>query len=646
MKKIFSVVILAVFIFASSSLMFTKTAIADMPQISNAYAYSKERNIYIAWSFQAPAAEGYIDIYEYFSTGWVNIRSVPYNSQPVLLTDQSFGKHTYKLRAKIQISTSPVSYQYSDFTDPFVTYVLNTPTNLSVTVNPDTATSNGSSDLTLKWYPVDNNANTIYIYRQVSGTYVPEIIGKISSSKSSWEDSTDQPDTSYIYRISAVREKSDIPEVDQSALSAPVVTLSLPEPPMTFSAFAVDKNIFMSWTHSGNCIGYKIYQLEQNDTSSVWSLIAIIQRDKFSYSYMIPKYGSYSFKVTAYNSNGDSPGSPLKTVYVLEPPTGLKAEPLSANSINLSWNPVDENASGIVVLFSKTWSSYTVLETLPPSTTSLKKTNLDPETQYWFKLKLNNGKNESKNTEAVATKTLPATYVVPKSPSNLNATATSTSEIKLTWTDSSDNELGFTLQRKTENGDYSTIATLTENVTSYTDTGLTANTSYYYKIRAFNNFGTSDYSNEVMAKTLSPPPPPPPPPPQKTIIKLYIDKTDYYVNDELKTMDASPIIKESRTLLPIRYVAEALGATVQWAAIERKVTIILKDTVIELWIDKNIARVNGNYQLIDPTNLKVLPIIIPPGRTMLPIRFIAENLGCKVDWDATLREVTITSPVN
>ena len=157
-----------------------------------------------------------------------------------------------------------------------------------------------------------------------------------------------------------------------------------------------------------------------------------------------------------------------------------------------------------------------------------------------------------------------------------------------------------------------------------------------------NNGGTSSITKKInVTQEVIPPPPPPT---KSIIIRLYIDKTTYYVNDELKTMDVAPIIRESRTLLPIRYVAEALGADVQWDAVERKVTITFKGTTIELWIDKNSAKVNGEYKLIDATNPKVTPIIIPPGRTMLPIRFIAENLGCKVDWDATLREVKITYP--
>ena len=109
-------------------------------------------------------------------------------------------------------------------------------------------------------------------------------------------------------------------------------------------------------------------------------------------------------------------------------------------------------------------------------------------------------------------------------------------------------------------------------------------------------------------------------------------------------MDAAPIIENSRTLLPIRYVAEAIGAQVSWNNSARKVTITLKETTIELWIGKNYALVNGEYKFIDATNTAVAPIIIEPGRTMLPLRFVSENLGARADWISSNREVAVTYP--
>lgn len=74
--------------------------------------------------------------------------------------------------------------------------------------------------------------------------------------------------------------------------------------------------------------------------------------------------------------------------------------------------------------------------------------------------------------------------------------------------------------------------------------------------------------------------------------------------------------------------------------------ISLKGDVIELWVGRNTVRVNGQSRPIDSLNSNVKPIIIPPGRIMLPLRFVTENLGCTVDWNPTLQEakVTYTAP--
>ncbi len=126
----------------------------------------------------------------------------------------------------------------------------------------------------------------------------------------------------------------------------------------------------------------------------------------------------------------------------------------------------------------------------------------------------------------------------------------------------------------------------------------------------------------------------------KIILVLQINNRIMFINDSEIEIDVPPQIFEGRTLLPIRWVAEPLGATVLWDGIEKKVTVQLKDVVIELWIGRNLARVNGNYKFIDPDNPKVVPLIIE-GRTMLPIRFVAENLGCEVDWNGQCQIITI-----
>lgn len=125
-------------------------------------------------------------------------------------------------------------------------------------------------------------------------------------------------------------------------------------------------------------------------------------------------------------------------------------------------------------------------------------------------------------------------------------------------------------------------------------------------------------------------------------MRFTINQTNYYVNNSNVAMDAAPVIMNDRTLLPVRYVAEPLGADITWDGVERKVSITTAAKTIELWIDNNIARVNGVNTPIDQDNDSVKPVILPPGRTMLPLRFIAENLGCDVGWDGNLQQVTVT----
>ncbi len=90
----------------------------------------------------------------------------------------------------------------------------------------------------------------------------------------------------------------------------------------------------------------------------------------------------------------------------------------------------------------------------------------------------------------------------PSQPSNFNATAVSTTQINLSWTDSV-NETSYMIERKTgAAGTYAQIATVGANLTSYADTGLTPNTSYFYRVRAHNGSGYSAYSNAAYATTL------------------------------------------------------------------------------------------------------------------------------------------------
>lgn len=121
----------------------------------------------------------------------------------------------------------------------------------------------------------------------------------------------------------------------------------------------------------------------------------------------------------------------------------------------------------------------------------------------------------------------------------------------------------------------------------------------------------------------------------ETTLKFILSNKMYWVNDTQKgPMPMPPLISKGRTFLVIRYITEELGAGISWDGKQRKVTVVtFRGKVIELWIGNNIAKVDGVETPIDPSDSSVVPFI-ESGRTLLPMRFVSEQMGAKdVVWD-------------
>lgn len=127
--------------------------------------------------------------------------------------------------------------------------------------------------------------------------------------------------------------------------------------------------------------------------------------------------------------------------------------------------------------------------------------------------------------------------------------------------------------------------------------------------------------------------------PASKTIQLTLGKTEAMVGDVPYTLDAAPYIDPTtgRTLVPLRFISEALGAGVGWAPKTRQVTVTERGKEIILTIGSAEVLVNGAKQTID-----CAPTSLPPGRTVVPLRFVSETLGAKVDYDPGCGQVLIT----
>jgi hypothetical protein len=122
----------------------------------------------------------------------------------------------------------------------------------------------------------------------------------------------------------------------------------------------------------------------------------------------------------------------------------------------------------------------------------------------------------------------------------------------------------------------------------------------------------------------------------KIVLVLTIGADIVSVNGKATSIDAAPEIVASRTFVPIRFISESFGATVEWLAETQGITITLGDHTVGLQIGNATAVIDGTI-----VSLPAAPYI-KNGRTMVPLRVISEAFGGDVVWDPTARTITIT----
>lgn len=183
-----------------------------------------------------------------------------------------------------------------------------------------------------------------------------------------------------------------------------------------------------------------------------------------------------------------SPGRPIR-------PTKLSASAGVGASISLAWIDNSMIEDGFKIERKTGSGSYSEIGNVSANITSYNDTGLSELTKYYYRVSAFNSNGSSNySNEASAT-----TSINP--PTALTATAVSSSQINLSWTDNSMVEDGFKIERKTSSDSYSVIATVGPNITTFSSTGLSPSTTYYFRIRAYRGSVNSAYSNEASATT-------------------------------------------------------------------------------------------------------------------------------------------------
>jgi hypothetical protein len=168
---------------------------------------------------------------------------------------------------------------------------------------------------------------------------------------------------------------------------------------------------------------------------------------------------------------------------------------MNSSEIDLSWTDNSTTETGFKIERSTDNATWTQNATVGANVTMYASTGLAATTQYYYRVRAYNaGGNSAYTSSANAT-----TSAIPAIPTGLSATVLSATSVQLSWTDNSNNETGFRVQKSTNNVGFNTVTTTGANATTYTVTGLTANQIYYFHIRAESASGNSANTASVTA---------------------------------------------------------------------------------------------------------------------------------------------------
>jgi fibronectin type 3 domain-containing protein len=290
--------------------------------------------------------------------------------------------------------------------------------------------------------------------------------------------------------------------IPQSQLYLPAATPAAPSG-LVVTAEATNR-LRLNWTdNASNETGFKIER--KTGAGGTYAQVATVGANvtTFTNSGLLANT-TYFYRVSATNASGDSAfsteASATTPAMVPAAPSALAATTEATNRIRLNWTDNASNESGFAIE-RKTGAggTYAQVANVGANVTTYTNSGLLANTQYYYRVRATNAAGASAYSAEASATTLP---FPPAAPSALAATAESSSSIRLNWTDNANNETGFKIERKTgAGGTYAQIATPGPNVTTYTNTGLSANTQYYYRVRANNTGGDSAYSAEANATT-------------------------------------------------------------------------------------------------------------------------------------------------
>jgi len=379
-----------------------------------------------------------------------------------------------------------------------VTAFTSTPPN-----DPSSLAANSSvfNQVNVTWTDNSTNEFGFKLERSTDNVNFTQIGGNLPANTVNYTDNAVTASTTYYYRARAYIGTIHSNYSNTATVTTPAVALNAPT---SLVATAVSSSrINLVWTDTDtNELGYKVER--STDGTNYTEIANNLSANTTSYSDLSLNPGTtYFYRVRCFLGGVDSPYSNVAqdiTFTAIATPNSLVASAASTTSINLAWTDIANNETGYKVERSADGLNFTeVVNNLPANTTAYTDTGLTGGILYFYRVRAFDVSTHS-NYSNVAQAT---TTVIITDPTNLKATAVAPTQINLTWNDNSTNEAGYRVERSTDGTTFTDLGGgLPINANSFEDGGLIPNTTYHYRVKAFNGpLLSSGYSNVAEALT-------------------------------------------------------------------------------------------------------------------------------------------------
>jgi fibronectin type 3 domain-containing protein len=377
------------------------------------------------------------------------------------------------------------------------------------------ATVLSATSIRISWNTVSGvDGYIVYCSRSPNGEYL-RLSNDFPKPGTSHDDDGCEPGDTWYYKVSAIKgsiangywesAKSSAVSATTSNTPGEGAQSTVPSIPTNVTATRLSaNNVSVTWNAVSGATHYEVY----------WAYTAsgeyTLDGTPTSASFTSTDWGadeSGCFKVKAVNSAGSSGYSSIAFFGAYSSgssapsiPTGVTATAASSSSITVSWSAVS-GATGYYV-YRATSSSGSYSYRGASTSTSYTGTGLPANTTYYYKVSAYNDSGESGQSSYAYATTLSPTPSIPSAPTNVTATTASSSSITVSWSAVSGATIYYVYWATSSSGPYSSYAGYSES-TSFIHTGLSANTTYYYKVLAYNSYGASEQSSYAYATTSS-----------------------------------------------------------------------------------------------------------------------------------------------